>query len=92
MPLPDVQDDCARFEEMELAVLPSRNLSEWIKPPMIWRLEFGKGHETNIVWLSNLLQRPPDAEIARQCSAAVRRGSAAGNAAQVGAYRKLGCS
>jgi hypothetical protein len=70
--LPDVQNDRAGLEQFDLAVLPGRNLAERTETPMLRRFEIGEGQQTDIIGLSDLFQRPPDTEVARQGPAAVR--------------------
>jgi hypothetical protein len=68
----DVKHDRPGLEEGHLAILKGGDLPERLDPSVRGRLHRGEGDRADRVRLSNLLERPAHAHVARHALAAVR--------------------
>ncbi len=71
--LGDMQHDRTRLEQSEIAFFIGRNLSERMKREMRGLFYLGERNETNVVRLPDFFERPANAHVARQSSAAIGR-------------------
>ena len=79
MALRNMQHDCARFEQREVAFFISRNAPERIERAMRGLLQFFHGKKTNVVGLAHFFERPANAHFARLPLALVGRLFEGGN-------------
>ena len=71
MVLGDMENNCARLEQGEVAFLIGRNLAERMKRQMRGFLHRFERNKTNVVGLAHFLERPANARITRQSLAAI---------------------
>lgn len=79
MALRDVEHDCPRLEEGEIAFFIGRNLPERMQRAVRRRFHRGEGNQPNLVGLAHFFQRPTNAHVACEPLAAVGRVFKGGN-------------
>jgi hypothetical protein len=73
MVLCDMEDDCPRLEQYEIAFFIGRNLPERMQRSMRGFLHLTEGNQTNLVRLTHFFKRPANAHVPRPSLAAIRR-------------------
>src|ERR1700716_2950004 len=81
MALRDMEHDCPRLEQGEIAFFISRNLPERMQPEMRGFLHLAERKKTNVVRLAHFFKRPANAHVTRQSLAAIGRRFKSGDGA-----------
>src|ERR1700716_4581402 len=79
MALRDMEHDCPRLEQGEIAFFIGRNLPERMKRTMRGFLHLAERNKTNVVRLAHFFKRPANAHVTRQSLAAVGRAFKSGD-------------